>query len=126
MRIRMAIALGLLAARALADRPPGPIAGSYRVTCPENEGMVIEFTVDKGRAVGRVADPGTAKKYGYARGEEMFHATADSYGDWVGEVKFRSVAGAQHWDGIRMVATDSSLNATMTNEPCYRNMPRVH
>jgi len=107
------------------DRPPGPIAGSYRVACPENEGEIIEFSLSKGKAVGRVVDAGTAKKYGFQNGEEVFRLTSDSYGDWVGEVHFRSVTGAQHWDGIRMVATDKGLNATMTNEPCYRNMPRV-
>lgn len=107
------------------DRAPGPIAGSYRVTCAENEGEIIEFTVAGQKAVGRVAEPGTAKKYGFQKGEEVFRLTPDSYGDWVGEVRFRSVTGAQHWDGVRLVATDALLSATITNEPCYRSMPRV-
>ena len=116
---------GTPVAEPFADRPPGPIAGSFRVTCSANEGEIFEFTVNGNRAVGRVADPGTAEKYGFKRNEEAFKLAADSYGDWVGQVRFRSVTGAEHWDGIRLVATVASLNATMTNEPCYRSMPRV-
>src|SRR5882672_4044960 len=64
------------------ERAPGPIGGSYRVTCPENNGEIIEFTVDRNRAVGRVVDPGAAKRFGFQKGEEIFRLTADSYGDW--------------------------------------------
>lgn len=106
------------------DRPPSPIAGTWRVTCAENEGELIEFTVDGNKAVGRVADPGVAKRYGFQKGEEIFRLTADAYGDWVGETHWRGVSGAQHWDSIRLSATDAVLSATMTNEPCYRNMPK--
>src|SRR5215475_2561240 len=76
------------------DRPPSPIAGTWRVTCTENDGELIEFTVDGNKAVGRVVEPGAAKRYGFQKGEDVFRLTVDSYGDWVGEVRFRSVAGA--------------------------------
>jgi len=106
------------------DKPPSPIAGTWQVTCNENSGELIEFTVDGNKAVGRVVDPGAAKKYGFQKGEDVFRVTADAYGDWVGEVRWRGVSGAQHWDSIRLSATDSVLSATMTNEPCYRSMPK--
>ena len=106
------------------DRPPSPIAGTWQVTCAENSGELIEFTVDGSKAVGRVVEPGAAKKYGFQKGEEVFRLTADAYGDWVGETHWRGVSGAQHWDSIRMSATDAVLSATMTNEPCYRSMPK--
>jgi hypothetical protein len=111
--------------RAFVDRAPGPIAGRYRVACPENEGEILTFTVDGNRAVGRVAEPGASRQLGFKKGEDVFRLAADAYGDWVGEVHYRSVTGAQHWDAIRLVATDTSLNGTMTNEPCYRSMPRL-
>jgi hypothetical protein len=110
--------------QAFADRPPSPIAGTWRVTCPENDGMLVEFTVDGNKAVGKVVDPGAAKRYGFVKGEEVFRLTADSYGDWVGKTRWRSVTGAQHWDSIRFSASADTLSATMTNEPCYRNMPK--
>jgi hypothetical protein len=113
------------ATQPFVDHGPGPIAGSYRVTCAENDGEIIELTVSGDHAVGRVVDPGAAKRFGFQKGEEVLRLTADSHGDWVGEVRFRSVVGAQHWDGIRFIATDSTLNAIMTNEPCYKSMPRV-
>lgn len=86
--------------------------------------MLVEFTVNGNKAVGKVVDPGAAKRYGFVKGEEVFRLTADSYGDWVGETRWRSVMGAQHWDSIRFSASADTLSATMTNEPCYRNMPR--
>jgi len=111
-------------AQPFVDRPPSPIAGTWRVTCSENDGELVEFTVDGSKASGKVVEPGAAKRYGFQKGEEIFRLTADSYGDWVGETRFRSVSGAQHWDSIRMSATDAMLSATMTNEPCYRTMPK--
>jgi hypothetical protein len=50
---------------------------------------------------------------------------ADDYGDWVGHFKWRSVAGAERWEPIRLVATRDLLNATMTIDDCYRNMTRA-
>jgi hypothetical protein len=106
------------------DRPPSPIAGTWRVTCPEKDGMLIEFTVNGNKAVGKVVDPGAAKRYGFVKGEDIFRLTADSYGDWLGETRWRGVSGAQHWDSIRFSASADTLSATMTNEPCYRSMPK--
>jgi hypothetical protein len=113
------------APRPSVERAPGPIAGAWRVTCPENAGEIIEFTVDGRKAVGRVVEPGAATRYGFQAGEEVFRLQADSYGQWVGDVHWRGVAAAEHWDSIRFVASPTVLDATMTNERCYRDMPRA-
>jgi hypothetical protein len=110
--------------QAFVDRPPSPIAGTWQVTCSERDGMLVEFTVVGNKAVGKVVDPGAAKLYGFVKGEDIFRLTADSYGDWLGEVRWRGVSGAQHWDSIRFSASADTLSATMTNEPCYRSMPK--
>ncbi len=104
---------------------PGSIVGSWRIGCPDDEGMIIEFTLaDARKAIGRVVEPGAAAKYGYKKGEEMFHLNAEPKGDWLGEVHWRGVSGAQHWDSIRMAVSGHTLAATMTNEACYKNMTR--
>jgi hypothetical protein len=107
-------------------KEPGPIAGKWKTTCPNSAGMVIEFTMagDK-KAVGRIAEVGAASKYGYKHGEEIFRVSADDFGEWVGQLKWRSVAGAERWDPIRLVASPDRLNAAMTTDDCYKNMPRV-
>jgi hypothetical protein len=110
----------------LVDKPPSPIAGVWRVPCPENQGELIEFTVRGTQAVGTVVDPGASVKYGFHRGEEIFRLKLDDgHGDWLGQVHWRGVSGAEHWDSIRFSATATMLDATMTNEPCYRSMPRA-
>ncbi len=111
--------------RILASHRPGAIGGRWRVTCAENAGEIIEISVDGDKAIGRVADPGVAARYGFRAGEEVFRLTADPAGEWSGEVRWRGVSGAQHWDGIHFAATATALSATLTNEPCYRNMPRA-
>jgi hypothetical protein len=115
----------LLALLAGAAASPSTLAGSWRMSCPDNEGMIVEFAVDQGKAVGKVVEPGKAAKYGYKKGEDMFHLTYDPHGDWLGEVRWRGVSGAQHWDSIRMAVQGTTLAATMTNEACYKNMARV-
>jgi hypothetical protein len=111
---------------ASADKPPGPIGGVFRVTCAENQGELIELTVRGTRAVGTVVEPGASAKYGFRKGEEVFRLNVDDgHGDWVGQVHWRGVSGAEHWDSIRFAASVNELVATMTNEPCYRNMPRA-
>jgi hypothetical protein len=113
-------------AHMFVDKPPSPISGVWRVLCPENQGELVEFTVRGTRAVGTVVEPGASSKYGFRKGEEIFRLNVDDgHGDWLGEVHWRGVGGAQHWDSIRLSATASELDATMTNEPCYRHMPRV-
>ncbi len=108
-----------------AERVPGAIAGAWRVTCAENQGEIIDITVDGGKAVGRVAEPGVAARYGFRKGEEVFRLAANPAGEWAGEVHWRGVSGAEHWDGIVLAATQTTLTATITNEPCYRDMPRA-
>jgi hypothetical protein len=115
----------LLALLAGAPASPQAIVGSWRMGCPDNDGMVVEFAVDRDKAIGKVVEPGKAAKYGYRKGEEMFHLSWDPHGDWLGEVRWRGVSGAQHWDSIRMAAAGNTLTATMTNESCYKNMARV-
>jgi len=107
-------------------KEPGPIAGKWKVTCAASSGMVVEFRlVGDNRASGTIAELGAAGKYGYRQGEEIFRLSADDFGEWVGQLKWRSVAGAERWDPVRFVATPDRLNATMTTDDCYRNMPRV-
>jgi hypothetical protein len=108
------------------EKSPGPIAGQWKVTCPDRGHYAIEFRLDgEKKASGYVSELGTAGKYGYTQGEEIFHLTADDFGDWVGQLKWRSIAGAERWDPIRLVAKQDELNATMTTDDCYKNMPRV-
>jgi hypothetical protein len=129
------LALGLVAAVTLAHaepsktkwkKPPGPIEGRWKATCPGADGMIIAVTVTGTKAEGRVDDPGKAAQYGYTKGEEILRLDADDYGDWVGQLEWRSVAGTTRWDPIRFVATPELLDATMTTSECYRRMPRVH
>jgi hypothetical protein len=108
------------------EKDPGPIGGKWKATCANSSGMVIEFTLQgEKKATGRVAEVGAASKYGYKAGEEIFRVSADDFGDWVGQLKWRSVNGVERWDPIRFVATQDKLNATMTTDDCYKNMPRV-
>jgi hypothetical protein len=109
------------------QKDPGPIAGRWGVSCPGSAGMILEVTVrGKTEASGRVAALGRAGRYGYAEGEEILRLQADDFGDWVGELKWRNVRGVIRWDPIRMVASAERLKATMTTDPCYKDMPRVH
>jgi hypothetical protein len=110
---------------AAAAASPSTIVGTWRTSCPENEGMLVEMTLDGKKAVGRVVETGAAKKYGYVKGEEMFRLNWDPHGDWLGEVRWRGVSGAQHWDSIRMQVQGDVLRATMTNDGCYKNMTRA-
>ncbi len=107
------------------DRPPSPIGGTWRVGCDDSSGMTIEIAVSGKHAVGKIVDPGAARRYGYEAGEEVFRLTVDAYGDWLGETRWRGVAGTQHWDGIRFTAGTTTLQGTMTTEPCYRSLTRV-
>jgi hypothetical protein len=110
----------------LWPRPAGPIAGKWKATCPGADGMVVEIALNGERgATGHIAELGAASKYGYAAGEEILRLSADDYGDWVGQLEWRSVAGVVRWDAIRFVATPEQLDATMTTSECYRRMPRV-
>jgi hypothetical protein len=107
------------------QKDPGPIAGRWRVSCAHSAGMAIEFTLATPKsASGRICELGKGGKYGYSQGEEILRLDADDFGDWVGKLKWRSVAGVERWDPIRMVATADRLNATMTTDECYKDMPR--
>jgi hypothetical protein len=123
--------LALFIPSALADkRPwqkdPGPIAGSWRVSCPESKGMVILFSLDGAdKATGKIAEVGSASKYGYTKGEEIFRLTADDLGKWVGQLKWRDVRSTERWDAITFVATADVLDAITTTDNCYKNMSRV-
>lgn len=108
------------------EKGPGPIAGRWRVTCAGAQGMVVEFTLQGDKQTsGRVVHLGEGGKYGYQEGEEIFRLTADDYGDWVGMLKWRGLAGTDRWDPIRFTASEEKLNAAMTTDECYRNMPRM-
>lgn len=108
------------------EKEPGPIAGRWKVTCARSAGMIVEVGLQsKTTASGHVAVLGAAEKYGYSAGEEMLRLEADDLGKWVGQLKWRSVAGVQRWDPITMIATAEKLNAIMTTDDCYKDMPRV-
>lgn len=110
------------------EKDPGPIAGYWQATCAGAKDFVVDVTVgrDGKTATGRVSvvGKGDAAKRGYVLREEILHLSADDYGDWVGQFKWRSAAGQERWDPIRMVATPDHLNATMTIDDCFRNMSR--
>lgn len=112
------------------EREPGPIGGFWQATCPGAKDFIVELTVGRGgkTATGRVAavGKGDAARRGYLLREEILHLAADDYGDWVGQSKWRSAAGQERWDPIRMVATADRLNATMTIDDCLRNMSRTN
>jgi hypothetical protein len=108
-----------------ADRQPSALAGRFRITCADNAGEIIEFTVNGDKAVGRVVDPGAASRFGFRAGEEVMRLTLDPAGAWSGQVSYRGVSGDQHWDGITLAATPQAASAMITNEACYRDMRRA-
>ena len=81
--------------------------------------------VDGKAAVGRVAVLGQGVKRGYKDGDEILHLTSDDWGQWVGQLHWRSVAGMDRQDPIRFVATANKLDATMSTDECFKDMPRV-
>jgi hypothetical protein len=105
--------------------PPGPIAGRWVTTCPFTADMVVEIKVDGRAAVGRIAVLGQGAKRGYTEGGEILHLTADDFGQWVGQLHWRSVAGMDRQDPIRFVATANKLDAVMSTDECYKGMRRA-
>jgi hypothetical protein len=129
MRLVLALMTLLGAATANADNPPkkfpwqkdpGPIAGRWAISCDAQKGLTIEVEAAGNKATGKIHEVGAASKYGYKKGEEILRLTADDYGDWVGTVLWRSVAGVERWDPIRFVATPDELKGTIVIEPCWR------
>jgi hypothetical protein len=108
------------------QKEPGPIAGRWKATCSASGNLVVEFRLvgDK-KASGTIAELGAAAARGYRQGEEIFRVSADDYGDWVGQLKWRSVLGVERWDPVRLVAMADKLDATMTTDDCYKSMPRA-
>jgi hypothetical protein len=121
----MLVAGGAAAKKFPWQRDPGPIAGRWKVSCQDSEGMVIEVSQRDGNALGVVVALGNAGKFGYKQGEEVFRLKPDDFGDWVGQLKWRGRSGTERWDPIRLVATPTTLNATMTTDACYKSMSRV-
>jgi hypothetical protein len=107
------------------QKPPGPIAGSWKVTCPYMAGMIVDFTVAGDKAVGKIAVLGQGSIRTYKQGEEILHLSVDDFGEWSGKLVWRSAAGAQHEDAIRFHVDTDKANATMTTDECYKNMPRA-
>jgi hypothetical protein len=107
---------------------PGPIAGRWVTTCPYTAGMVVDIKVDKAdgkSAVGHIAFLGQGVRRGCIEGDELLHLTADDFGQWVGHLHWRSVAGMDRQDPIRFVATANKLDAIMSTDECYKGMPRA-
>ncbi len=108
------------------QKDPGPIAGTWQATCSESKGATIEITLkDAHTAVGRIANLGGLGIRGYQQGEEIIHLTADDFGKWNGQLVWRQVSGATHTDPISFVATGDVLNAVMTTDDCYKQMPKA-
>jgi hypothetical protein len=108
------------------QKDPGPIAGRWSVTCDKLAGMVVEFKVDGRKATGSVSKVGNGSVVGYTLGEEIIRLDADDYGDWVGRLHWRAVTPSDRWDPIRFVATSWGVDATMTTDPCFKNMSRAN
>lgn len=106
-------------------KPPGPIAGRWKATCPNADGMIITVTVSDDKASGKVEEAGNGGKYGYKSGEEILRLAVDDFGEWVGQLEWRGVSGASRWDPIRFTASPDELDAVMTTSDCFRKMPRV-
>ncbi len=108
------------------QKDPGSIAGRWSVTCKEMSGMVVEFSVHGKRATGRISALGNGGFRNYSNGEEIIQLEADDYGDWVGKLHIRGADASAQWqDSIRFVASAQQLNATMTTDNCYKEMPRT-
>lgn len=108
------------------ERPPGPIAGTWRVTCADSVGMTVRVTVTGKVASGVVAKVGAARRFGYRPGEQIFKNLKANYeGRWRGSLKWRDVSGTVRWDPIFFAASATKLHAVQTTDKCYRNMPRV-
>jgi hypothetical protein len=88
--------------------------------------MVVEFKVDGRKATGSVSKVGNGSVVGYTVGEEIIRLDADDYGDWVGRLHWRAVHPHDRWDPIRFVATSWGVDATMTTDPCFKNMSRAN
>jgi hypothetical protein len=135
MQNTLVVVLGLLVASSAtrADdakkpwmKPPGPIAGKWSATCDGKKGMVVEVSLQGDKAAsGHIANVGEAKKYGYTQGEEILKLEVVDSGAWVGTLRWRNVKGDERWDPIHFVASADLLNADMTTDPCYRNMPHA-
>jgi hypothetical protein len=108
------------------QKDPGPIAGRWSVTCEEMAGMVVEFHVDGKKATGRVSHLGKAGVFGYSVGEEILRLEPDDHGDWVGQLHWRGLGSKDRWEPIRLVATSTQLDAIMTTDSCYKQMPRAN
>jgi hypothetical protein len=105
--------------------PPGPIAGRWTTTCAYMPDTIVDISVDGKNAVGRITVLGQGAKRGYKDGDELLHLTVDDFGQWVGKLHWRSVAGMDRQDPIRFVATDTKLDAIMTTDECFKDMPRT-
>jgi hypothetical protein len=107
------------------QKAPGPIAGRWSLTCEERAGMVIEVSVIGKRATGKVLHLDKAGAFGYSVGEEILRLEADDFGDWVGQLHWRAQYSKDRWDPIHFVANSMQLDAIMTTDRCYKNMPRA-
>ncbi|MCA9670210.1 MAG: hypothetical protein KC503_31665 [Myxococcales bacterium] len=108
------------------EHAPGPIAGTWNVSCADSAGMQISFKlVDTKNAVGVIAKLGAAKQFGYRKGETIFKLEAQDSGAWQGKLLWRSVSRVRRWDPIYLVASGDTLSAQMSTDACYRNMTRV-
>src|SRR5258708_4276634 len=93
------VLLGVLlvggAGRSEADRypwgrPPGNIAGRWRMTCEMRGPMAVEVTRQGDRkAIGRLVELGGGARFGYKLDEEVLRVEANDFGAWVGQQLWR-------------------------------------
>lgn len=106
-------------------KAPGAIAGTWKA-CADFGKTVITFQVAGNKATGTLGKPyDWAKKRGYKAGEAILELTVDDYGDWVGTLLWKSVAGAKRKDPIRLVVKGDTMDASMTTDKCYKGMTRT-
>jgi hypothetical protein len=105
-------------------KPPGPIAGKWKTSGNPSD-MVVEITVSGKNATGRVILPADGAKRHYAAGEEVLTLQVDDFGQWIGQLRKKTLAGVDKKEPIRFVATESVLDAIMTTDDAWKHMTRV-
>jgi hypothetical protein len=107
------------------QKPPGPIAGQWKVTCKDMAGLIVEFSVSGDKASGKIATLGAGGVRNYKEGEEIITLTSDDLGEWSGKLVWRAVTGAHHVDHIRFRVNDKTADAYQSTDDCFKAMPRV-
>ena len=87
--------------------------------------MVVEVTVSGDNASGRVTFVGEGAKRHYMNGEEILFLKVDDFGQWVGQLRMKTLAGVDKKEPIRFVATETMLDGIVTTDQAFKHMSRV-